>query len=95
MIMQNFASMGVVTVLWFAIAFSLCFGESGGNFIGSPATFGGFNNVGALPLSHGAYSHTEGNAIVAGVPGIAFAGYRTEPARRNPSARSPSTTMYT
>jgi Amt family ammonium transporter len=76
MIMQNFASMGVVTVLWFAIAFSLCFGESGGNFIGSPATFGGFNNVGALPLSHGAYSHTEGNAIVAGVPGIAFAGYQ-------------------
>ena len=29
MIMQNFASMGVIFVLWFFVVFSLCFGEGG------------------------------------------------------------------
>ena len=33
MIMQNYASMGVVTIVWFLIGFSLCLGEDAGNFI--------------------------------------------------------------
>ena len=41
MLMQNFAAMGVVTVIWFAFGFSLCFGHSY-TFWGSPTAFGGF-----------------------------------------------------
>jgi len=72
MIMQNYASMGVVTVLWFLVGFSLCFGKSAGHIIGSPATFGAFKDVGAAPLSHDGGK----SAVVDDIPGIVFAGYQ-------------------
>ena len=36
-IMQNFVSMGLVTIIWIVWGFSLCFGESG-SVIGNPST---------------------------------------------------------
>ena len=44
MVMQNFAAMGVITILWFAFVFSLCFGHTY-YFIGSPSTFAFFRDV--------------------------------------------------
>src|SRR4051794_29803029 len=45
MLMQNFFSMGLVSVLWAAVAFSLAFGD-GGKWIG------GFNFVWLRPLAN-------------------------------------------
>ena len=33
MIMQNFGSMGVVTIVWFIVGFSLCFGKTVGGTV--------------------------------------------------------------
>ena len=33
---QNYASMGLLTIIWAAWGYSLCFGESQGDFIGNP-----------------------------------------------------------
>lgn len=43
--LQSFIAMGVISVLWVVVGFSLAFGESQGGFIGSPTTFFMFNNV--------------------------------------------------
>ena len=43
---QSFISLGVVTVLWILVGFSLSFGESMGGFCGNPATFFMFKDVG-------------------------------------------------
>jgi len=69
MIMQNFACMGVVTVLWFLGGFSLCFGSDLG-FFGDITDFWGFKNVNGEPLMH------DGVAFVDDIPGLAFAGYQ-------------------
>jgi len=74
MIMQNYACMGVITVLWFLICFSLCFGESAGGFIGNPGSFGAFINVDGSPLTHN--KNDPDAAIVDDLPGLAFAGYQ-------------------
>jgi len=44
MMMQSFVSMGVASIFWYVVGFSLCFGESG-EFMGSPATYFGMRNV--------------------------------------------------
>jgi Amt family ammonium transporter len=62
--MQNFATMGLVTVLWFLFLYSLCFGESL-EFFGNPGTYAAFNGVSI---------HTDGPA--AGIPHLLFAGYQ-------------------
>jgi hypothetical protein len=36
---QSFIAMGVISVLWTIIGFSLAFGESGGGIIGNPSTY--------------------------------------------------------
>ena len=46
-ILQSFIAMGIISVLWVAFGFSLAFGEDVGGFIGNPATFFMFNDVGA------------------------------------------------
>merc|ERR1712195_33605 len=69
MIMQNFACMGVVSVLWFLCGFSLCFGSDQG-FFGNITDFWGFKNVNGEPLMH------DGVAFVDDIPGLAFAGYQ-------------------
>jgi len=62
--MQNFATMGIVTLLWFAFLYSMCFGETLG-FFGNPGTYAGLNGVSP---------HTEGPAP--GIPHLLFAGYQ-------------------
>ena len=43
--LQSFIAMGVISVLWIVVGFSLAFGESIGGFIGNPTTFFMFQNV--------------------------------------------------
>jgi ammonium transporter, Amt family len=47
--LQSFIAMGVISVLWIVVGFSLSFGDSLGGFIGDPRTFFMFQNV----LDHG------------------------------------------
>ena len=76
MIMQNFAAMGVITVLWFLFVFSLCFGHTY-TFWGSITTYGAFHNVGMEPLYHNEIAGTHAAGVfVDDIPGIVFAGYQ-------------------
>lgn len=43
--LQSFIAMGVISVLWVTVGFSLAFGDSIGGFVGNPATFFLFNGV--------------------------------------------------
>ncbi|MEO5602683.1 MAG: ammonium transporter [Cyclobacteriaceae bacterium] len=43
--LQSFIAMGLMSVLWIVVGFSLAFGDSIGGFIGNPATFFMFQNV--------------------------------------------------
>lgn len=47
--LQSFVALGVISVLWMVVGFSLCFGDSIGGVIGNPLTFLNFRNVGAAP----------------------------------------------
>jgi Amt family ammonium transporter len=47
--LQSFIALGVISLLWYAIGFSLAFGESFYGLIGNPFTFMAFNNVGLAP----------------------------------------------
>lgn len=46
-ILQSFIAMGVISVVWVVVGFSLAFGDNIGGVIGSPATFFMFKGVGA------------------------------------------------
>lgn len=46
-ILQSFIAMGIISVLWVVIGFSLAFGDDMGHFIGNPLTFPMFTGVGA------------------------------------------------
>jgi Amt family ammonium transporter len=43
--LQSFVCMGIVSLLWVIVGFSLCFGDSFGGIIGDPRTFFMFHNV--------------------------------------------------
>src|SRR3954462_5665249 len=45
--LQSFVAMGVISILWIVVGFSLAFGDSIGGFIGNPASFFMFRHVGA------------------------------------------------
>ncbi|MBX7224545.1 MAG: ammonium transporter [Chitinophagales bacterium] len=45
-VFQSVVCLGVISVLWVFVGFSLCFGESIGGIIGDPRTFLMFNHVG-------------------------------------------------
>ena len=47
--LQSFIALGVISVLWFVVGFSLAFGDSIGGFIGNPLTYFMFDNVGTAP----------------------------------------------
>lgn len=47
--LQSFIAMGVVSVLWVVVGFSLAFGDSLHGLIGNPLTFFMFHHVGELP----------------------------------------------
>ena len=49
--LQSFIALGVVSILWVLIGFSLAFGDSIGGIIGNPLTYFEFNNVGLEPNS--------------------------------------------
>ena len=61
--LQSFVALGVISVVWVVVGFSLCFGDSLGGIIGNPLTFLNFRNVGAAP-------HPE---IGGGLPFLLFA----------------------
>src|SRR5437899_5959510 len=46
--LQSFVTMGVISILWIVVGFSLAFGDSFHGLIGNPATFFMFTRVGAL-----------------------------------------------
>ena len=43
--LQSFIAMGVISVLWIVVGFSIAFGEDIGGLIGNPASFFMFQNV--------------------------------------------------
>ena len=47
--LQSFVALGVISILWVVVGFSLCFGDSIGGIIGNPLTFMNFRGVGAAP----------------------------------------------
>ncbi|MFC7666497.1 ammonium transporter [Hymenobacter humi] len=47
--LQSFIALGVISVLWYVVGFSLAFGDSLGGVIGNPLTFLLFNHVGTAP----------------------------------------------
>lgn len=66
MMMQSFISMGLVSILWFLVGFSFCFGESLGVF-GNPITYAFMQNVNANENLEGGDG---------GIPGLLFAAYQ-------------------
>ena len=47
--LQSFIAMGIVSVLWVVVGFSLAFGDDIGGVIGNPATYFMFHGVGSEP----------------------------------------------
>ena len=47
--LQSFVALGVISVVWVMVGFSLCFGESLGGVIGNPMTYLAFRQVGLSP----------------------------------------------
>ncbi len=50
--LQSFIALGVISILWVVVGFSLAFGESIGGIIGNPFTYFAFKNVGSEPNSN-------------------------------------------
>lgn len=48
-LLQSFVALGIISVLWVVVGFSLAFGDSIGGFIGNPFTFAFFKNVSIAP----------------------------------------------
>jgi len=47
--LQSFIALGIISLLWYLVGFSLAFGDSYYGLIGNPSTFFGFKNVGLAP----------------------------------------------
>jgi Amt family ammonium transporter len=47
--LQSFIALGVISLLWYLVGFSLAFGESWNGIIGNPATYFAFKGVGLGP----------------------------------------------
>ncbi|MCI0751451.1 MAG: ammonium transporter [Flammeovirgaceae bacterium] len=47
--LQSFIALGIISLLWYLVGFSLAFGDSLYGLIGNPMTFFGFKNVGLAP----------------------------------------------
>ena len=56
--LQSFIAMGLISVLWVVIGFSLCFGDDIGGVIGNPLTFPMFHGVGGA-----VYTTPAGNVL--------------------------------
>lgn len=64
--LQSFIALGVVSIIWYVVGFSLCFGESIGGVIGNPLSFAFFDNVGTA-------SHPK---IATAIPFVLFAAFQ-------------------
>jgi Amt family ammonium transporter len=64
--LQSFISLGVMSLLWYVVGFSLAFGDDIGGVIGDPRTFFMFNNVGTAPHPR----------LGAGLPLVLFAAFQ-------------------
>jgi Amt family ammonium transporter len=71
MLMQNFFCMGLVSVLWAAVVFSLAFGNDHGGLIGD-FSFTGLKHLADLRLTLPGYT----GALALSVPPLAFAAYQ-------------------
>lgn len=74
MMIQSWICMGVITIVWIVIGFSMAFGVPTTGFAGDPSTYPMMLNVDGTPLTYtkdGVVSVT-----AAAIPGIAFAGYQ-------------------
>lgn len=47
--LQSFVALGVVSIIWYVVGFSLAFGDSLGGLIGNPLSFAFFHQVGTAP----------------------------------------------
>ncbi len=71
MLMQNFFCMGLVSILWMLVVFSLAFGPDNGGLIG------GFDFVGLSGLTHaGASLPGYSGALALSIPPLAFVAYQ-------------------
>lgn len=61
--MQSFVAMGIISIVWVVIGFSMAFGDSIGGFVGNPMTFFMFNGV----LEHQPWS------LATSIPFVLFA----------------------
>jgi len=65
-LLQSFIALGVISIFWYVLGFSLAFGESIGGLIGDPTTFWFFKNVGTAPHA----------SIGSGLPFVLFAAFQ-------------------
>lgn len=64
--LQSFVALGVISVLWYVVGFSLAFGDSIGGLIGNPMTHFMFDGVGTAPHP----------TIASGLPFVLFAAFQ-------------------
>ncbi len=65
-LLQSFIALGVISIFWYVVGFSLAFGDSIGGIIGDPRSFAFFNNVGTAPHP----------VIALGLPFVLFAAFQ-------------------
>lgn len=70
--LQSFISLGIVSLLWYVVGFSLAFGDDIGGIVGNPMTYFMFNGVGTA-IDTAKDGHP---AIGGGIPLILFAAFQ-------------------
>ena len=70
MMMQVFVPMGVISILWYVVLFSLSFGETP-HFLGNPGTY-----IFAMNVNTNEALVREGEIFVDGIPGTLFMAYQ-------------------
>lgn len=66
--LQSFISLGIISIIWYVVGFSLAFGDSIGGIIGNPATHFMFTGVGTAPAAN--------PGINQGIPFVLFAAFQ-------------------
>ena len=66
--LQSFIALGIISVIWYVVGFSLAFGDSIGGFVGNPMTHFMFNGVGTAPAAN--------PGINQGIPFVLFAAFQ-------------------
>lgn len=65
-LLQSFVALGMISLVWYSVGFSLAFGESIGGVIGNPLTYFMMDNVGTAPEA----------LLSPGIPFILFAAFQ-------------------